>query len=66
MSSSRGYIHAFCRRCRSISRLVHCLLNDGDPVFVNEISYATRRVSLPIGFHGLAVKIVERQIDGRA
>ncbi|KAM1066334.1 hypothetical protein ACFX2B_021522 [Malus domestica] len=66
MSSSRGYIHAFCRPCRSVCRLVHRLLNDGDPVFVNEISYATRRVSLPIGFHGRTVETVERQIDGRA
>ncbi|RXH71863.1 hypothetical protein DVH24_025364 [Malus domestica] len=65
-SSSRGYIHAFCQPCRSVCRLVHRLLNDGDPVFVNEISYATRRVSLPIGFHGRIVETVERQIDGRA
>ncbi|KAM1791326.1 hypothetical protein ACFX12_035305 [Malus domestica] len=47
-SSSRSYVHA-CVSAVS-KRLVHCLLNDGDPVFGNEISYATCRSPEPIKF----------------
>ncbi|KAM1966233.1 hypothetical protein ACFX15_046483 [Malus domestica] len=47
-SSSRSYVHA-CVSTVS-KRLVHRLLNNGDPVFGNEISYTTYRSPEPIGF----------------
>ncbi|TQD94420.1 hypothetical protein C1H46_019971 [Malus baccata] len=47
-SSSWSYVHV-CMLAVS-KQLVHHLLNDGDLVFGNEISYATSRSPEPIGF----------------
>ncbi|KAB2597837.1 clathrin assembly protein [Pyrus ussuriensis x Pyrus communis] len=47
-SSSRSYVRACLLAV--LKRLIHHLLNDGGPMFGDEISHATNRSLEPIGF----------------